>query len=271
VFNVIHVDQPPVAASVTTTGYNDAIETAVFLNFGDIDNTFSEMTVYFSSLPQHGTLYTQNGYPNSPVEIGQGFTAQETFDYVSSEPFAYGTNFDSFSYYVQDPSGSNSLVTTNYINLENYSQPPVSTTPSNYFIFVNTNLAVTISGTDSDTDLLYVHITQMPANGSLFYEGYNLGNYTLPILLTTNPGTNPVVVYVPNTNYVGQDSFGYSIENLYALQTGGLDVPVPGTVTVTIGRVHLEAIANDLGNTPYGPSGLPQLTTNFIQVNFVSP
>jgi len=41
--------------------------------------------------------------------------------------------------------------------------------------------------------------------------------------------------------------------------------------TLTIGRVHLEAIADDLGNTPYGPSALPQLATNLIQINFVSP
>jgi hypothetical protein len=381
IFNVAHIDQPPAVYSQTWIFPNNRNFNGVLPDYSDPDDEPSTLSFRFTTLPTNGMLYYIPDYPTNSVKTKTFYPAYPYgFYYVSSTPFAYGTNFDSFSYYVQDGSGSNSPVVTDPIIIQNVQQPAVSTTPTNFTFLENSSNNITFTGSDPDGNRLYFEITSFPAHGTLIFDGdLNLTNYQLPIELTVNPGVNPVLAYIPDTNYVGVDGFNYTIQDQLVSDPEGPDQPVPCSITLDIAqanpppvisgqtggitvhedanqhvnqdgiinslvvtdpvsqtngdkitltiqsldegtnttffatatstvtvtnlnnytlqvegtpndinsliatnhiyylptvkdvRFHLMAIANDEGNTAYGPQAPPQQTTNTIAVNFVTP
>ncbi len=118
--------------------------------------------------------------------------------------------------------------------------PPTNTAPiaigQNISLEQNTTATISLEATDANNDELSVIITQQPNNGDL--------------LVTGDSGLT--VLYVPNTNYIGTDSFSFKVND------GQLD---SNTATVSLNItpvIVIEGISNPVNNhgiTVNGNSG----------------
>lgn len=78
---------------------------------------------------------------------------------------------------------------------------------------LNTDVAITLNGTDVNNDPLSYSLVNLPTNGSL-------------------SGTAPNVVYQPNTGYVGNDSFTFNVfDGLTSSATATISLSVNSTTT----------------------------------------
>ncbi len=82
----------------------------------------------------------------------------------------------------------------------------------------DTSLAITLNGTDPDSDPLSFSVVSAPANGSL-------------------SGTAPNLSYTPNANFNGSDSFTFTAND-------GLVNSAPATVEITVTAVNDAPVAN---------------------------
>jgi len=73
---------------------------------------------------------------------------------------------------------------------------------------LDTPVAITLTGSDSDDDPLIFYLVDLPKNGNL-------------------SGTAPSVTYTPDSGYSGSDSFTFVVND-------GYDVSSPGTVTIIV-------------------------------------
>jgi alkaline phosphatase len=80
-------------------------------------------------------------------------------------------------------------------------------------------LAITLTGSDADSDPLTFSVVTSPTNGTL-------------------SGTAPNLTYTPNSNFNGSDSFTYRAND------GTVDSP-PATVTITVNAVNDDPVANN--------------------------
>lgn len=166
------VNNAPVAVNDAFQGQEDnAITGNVSLNDSDIDDT--QLT--FGLVTQ-----TANGFVV--------FASNGQFIFT---PDSNWNGSDSFSYFVQDPSGLRDTavvaITVNAVN----DAPSIS--GENFGVLMNQTLSATVATNDSDLDgdlLAYTIVTQ-PAHGTL----------------TLNTGGS--FSYVPTLNYFGSDSFTY--------------------------------------------------------------
>ena len=93
--------------------------------------------------------------------------------------------------------------------------PPVAH-PQTVTTEMNTPVAITLTGSDPDGDPLSFSITQGPSHGTL-------------------SGTPPNVVYTPNHNYYGEDSFQFVVND-------GYTDSAPATVTINVTYVPPENV-----------------------------
>jgi hypothetical protein len=85
--------------------------------------------------------------------------------------------------------------------------PPIAN-PQNLSVNRNTSLPITLTATDADNDFLTYSIATQPANGTL-------------------SGLPPNVVYLPNFNYSGPDSFTFTAND-------GQTNSAPATISITV-------------------------------------
>ncbi len=214
-------DAPVAADDAGTTPEDTPVTVDLTANDTDLDGTIDPATVSIVNGPGSGTL-TNNGDGT-----------------VTYTPGANYNGSDSFTYTVQDNSGAISNEATVSIGVD-----PVNDAPTAADDALNTpedtpvNIDVLANDSDVDGDTLTVESFTQPTNG----------------IVTENP--DGTLTYTPAADYIGSDSFNYSISD----GQGGTDT---AAVTVNVGPVNdAPAAADDSGTTPEDTPVTVDLTAN---------
>ncbi len=159
----------PVAYSqtvTTVTSYYTPIELTAYDADGD------ELTFLVADLPHHGTLY------DAPP-----------FVTYQSEPGFTGT--DSFTFVAQDAFGESNIATVT-INVRSNTNPVAD--PQEVEAISAVPLAITLTGSDADGDVLTFLVATDPAHGELTGSGANL-------------------IYTSDEDYTGLDFFEFVVQD----------------------------------------------------------
>ncbi|MAE20389.1 hypothetical protein CMK12_15910 [Candidatus Poribacteria bacterium] len=202
-------NNPPVASAQTVTTAED---TAVAITLTATDADGDALTYTVVDQPSHGTLSLGTGQPPP----------------ITYTPNADYNGDDSFTFKVNDGTVDSATVTVS-ITVTAVDDPPVATAQS---VIINEDTAVRIElhgqGTDVDNGdwgMLIWALVSEPNNGTLKKPEEDHGPYS--------PGT----IYIPNTNYNGNDSFTFKVFNEQDSE--------PATVSVTVTAVNDLPVAND--------------------------
>ncbi len=158
-------DAPVAAAKSVTTGKNTAV--GIVLTGTDIEGSALTYTVLTS--PTKGSL--SGSVPN-----------------LTYTPNSNVTGADSFTYRVNDGT-ANSATATVSINITNSNQPPQAASKT-VATMKNKQVAIELSGSDSDSSTLSFRLINQPTFGVL-------------------TGTPPNLAFKPETGFVGNTSFAY--------------------------------------------------------------
>ena len=150
---------------------------------------------------------------------GHGTASIEANKLVYS-PAAYYNGADSFTYKANDGQADSNVATVRVtINLVNYA--PVADAKS-VQTDQNKSLPITLTGSDVDGDPLTFFIVNQPANGAL-------------------SGTLPELIYTPNQDWNGTDSFTYKAND------GQLDSNIASvTILVNPGPINVALVCSDV-------------------------
>ena len=203
-----HSNSAPATISITVTPVNDApvanaqsvttqqdTQVAITLTGSDVDGDGLTYTVV--TQPANGTL---NGTaPNLTYTPGKGYIGPDSFDFT-----------------VYDGSATSDPATVS-INVTPVNHPPVAD-PQSVTTNEDTAVAITLTGSDSDSDPLAFAVAGPPSHGTL-------------------SGTAPNLTYTPVANYNGPDSFTFVVND-------GKVNSDPATVSITVNAVNDAPVAN---------------------------
>jgi len=211
---VSSVNDPPVAVNdAANTSEEVAVVIDVLSNDSDSDGVLVPSSVLVTSGPGNGSTGVNT-----------------TTGAVTYTPTAQYNGIDTFTYTVEDDSGSVSNAATVTVTVSSVNDPPVAVNDA-----ANTSeevaVVIDVLSNDSDPDGVLVPssvtVTGGPSNGGT----------------SVNTSTG-AVTYTPNSQYHGQDTFTYTVED----DSGA--VSNAATVTVTIGSVNDPPVAvNDAADT----------------------
>jgi tetratricopeptide (TPR) repeat protein len=200
----IPTNEVPVANNKDDVTTNQNTPAQITLSASDANNDPLEFTI--SSFPSHGSL---SGFDTSTTGA---VTYTPNQDYVGK---------DSFTFKATDNKGSVSNTAT--VSITVMPAPNnIPTVPADQSIIVteeDTSIPITLGANDADSsDTLTFSIVSQPSHGSL-------------------SGIAPNLVYAPQQNYVGDDSFTYRVND------GKVDSNI-GTVTINVRGVNDRPTAN---------------------------
>jgi hypothetical protein len=204
------LNSPPQAMDQNlSTNKNAAID--IILNATDPND--DPLTYTVVTPPINGTISGTS--PN--------LTYNPNLDYVGSDSFTFKAN--------------DGTTDSNTATVRITVQGPANNIPvaNNQAITVNKNTqqTITLTGTDADGDTLSFHAVTQPGFG-------NLGTIT-----TTGPNSANVT-YTPNSEYVGEDSFEFSVND------GIIDSGNVGVVSISILEPRSTTLAlNTVSNVPW--------------------
>jgi len=222
------VNDPPIAApDQVTTPEDVAVSIPVLANDTDIDNAIDPTTVAVNTNPSNGTT-TVN--PDGSIL----YTPKKDW---------YGT--DTFTYTVKDVGGAVSAPATVTVIVTPVNDPPVAV---NDAATTNENTAVGIAVLANDFDI------DSPLDPSSITIVTTVQHGSISINTTTG-----VVTYTPSKDYVGPDSFTYTIKD-----SGGL-VSNVATVSISVISVNRVPVAvDDLVNlTTVAPVSIDVLANDY--------
>ncbi len=210
-FNGLNTAPTAVDDSVTATA-NTAVNIPVLAN--DTDPEDDTLTVVSASQPSHGTAV---------INAGSSITYTPAKDYIGN---------DSFTYTIQDPGGlSASATVTVTLKQDSGNHPPVARNDTAHMVKgTHVGIAVLLNDSDPDGDMIVVTAVGAPLHGTAVING----------------GSS--ITYTPEMNYLGTDSFSYTIQD-----PGGLSASATVTVTVNEESVNHPPVAqNDTAHTAKG-------------------
>ncbi len=201
------INQPPVAAADNYSVDEDSsltIDITAGLLSNDSDAENDPLSLVLVSNVTQGTLT---------------LTSDGSFSYAPVANF-YGA--DSFTYRAQDGTSASNIATVS-ITVNSINDAPVASNQS-VSLFQNSSQAIVLSGSDIDGDPL-VYSFASPAHGALNGTGANL-------------------LYTPDPNYVGPDSFTLSVSD------GTLSSQGTVTIEVLVAPSEVELFADSFENGP---------------------
>jgi hypothetical protein len=207
-FNVQSVNDVPVANDDTVTVARVSTPVYVMDNDSDVDEVMSNMTIVIVSQTVNGVLSVSNADISYLVDSGSVATT------------------DSFSYYITDSDGGSSSTAQVDINIEN-AQPPVANIDSYTVSEDSVNTSLNVANNDTgDLSIQTVSINNQAPNGSVTVDGLN-------------------ILYTPNADYFGADSFSYRVTDTLGLVSNNATV----TLNVTPVNDAPVAVADDISVT----------------------
>lgn len=191
------VDSTPATVSLSITAQNDAPSIAPITNPTVSEGSTAQLAVNATDNEGDTLTYTFSALPDFVSVAGNVLTISPDFGDAGTHGL--------FSVSVSD---GNAQTTRQFaIIISNVNRPPIADAQS-----LTTNedqpLAITLTGSDPDNDVLTFAVTTPPLNGTL-------------------SGTAPNLVYTPTSNYSGTDSFQFSLSD-------GIESPVTQTVIISI-------------------------------------
>jgi hypothetical protein len=202
-------NQPPVANPQSVVTSQDTSK-AITLSGSDPDA--DPLTYSLTANPSHGTL--TGTAPSLVYTPNSGYQGP-----------------DAFTFTVNDGELTSAPATVS-ITVTAVNQPPVAT-PQSVTLAEDTSLAITLSGSDGDNDVLAYQVASNPLHGLL-------------------SGTAPNLTYTPVANYHGPDSFSFRVND-------GKVNSSPATVGITVTPVNDQPVAN--GQTLATPYNTPVAIT----------
>jgi uncharacterized repeat protein (TIGR01451 family) len=193
------------APTVTAQSTSTDEDTAKTITLSGSDPDGNSLTYAITGLPADGTLYdgstpiTSVG-PSGYVLSGNQVTYLPNPDYNGPDSFAFKTSDGSL-----DSSAATVSLTVTPVN----DAPTASASPAAPTIDEDTQATVTLRGSDVETAAanLRFTITELPAHGTLKKDGSALAagdSFT---------GSPADVVYEPNPNFNGSDSFKFALSD----------------------------------------------------------
>jgi|GEM_PF-4861970 len=128
---------------------------------------------------------------------------------------------DSFTFRVKDPQGNYSAAKTVKIDIKKYNEAPTAN-PASLTTYSNKPLPITLTGSDPNGDQLIFYIVNQPTNGTLYGTGAN-------------------ILYSPNINYFGSDSFTFMVSDIFLNS-----VPVTVSINVLKSTLYLSPAGSDI-------------------------
>lgn len=168
--NVIQVNDPPLAIPQAVSTPEDT-PLAIILSGADIER--NPLLFVVDSPPVNGVL---SGTPPNLT-----YTPKPNF-----------TGSDAFTFHAFDGSADSPPVAVSILVIAS-NDPPIAI-PQSLSTPENTPLTVTLAGTDSDGDSLFITVTSPPANGTL-------------------TGSPPTVRYSPRSGFSGSDFFEFKVHD----------------------------------------------------------
>ncbi|MBI2215870.1 MAG: tandem-95 repeat protein [Candidatus Rokubacteria bacterium] len=215
VITVTPVNDVPVATDESAVTDED-VPTSITVTASDIDSASLGFSVV--SGPGRGTLGEFGAVSCGPSEAGSVCSASLTYQ---PDPNASGT--DSFTYRVDDGLGVSSIATVT-ITVNPVNDAAVANN-QDVATAEDRSVVITLTGSDMDGDALQFTIAVAPSHG------------TLSGLTVTGP-TTAEVVYTPDPDFWGSDSFNFVVND------GTVDSPA-GSIWITVSALNDGPRAND--------------------------
>ena len=203
------VESNVATVSITVNAVNDAPiaealsietreDTAVNIELTGNDTDSAELTYSIENQPANGTL--SGTAPNLTYTPNTDFNGQDSFTFVSND------------------GELNSVPATVTITVNSENDAPIAE-QQNITTDEDNNLTITLNGTDSENTALTYSIISQPSNGTL-------------------SGDVPNLTYIPNSNFSGEDTF------LFTVNDGELTSEA-AQVSIVINPVNDQPIANN--------------------------
>jgi len=192
-------DAPVAGADSVSTNEDAAVSLNVLANDSDVDGTVNRTSITIASQPGNGTAFYDP------------FSGQVVY-----RPASNFNGVDSFTYTITD-------------NLGVTSAPAVVTVTVNDVNDVPTGVADTGSTSEDTAVTLNVLVNDTDIDGNLVPGSVAVEQSTNGSVSVNPDGT---LVYTPNSDFNGVDSFAYTVED----NDGGVSAPT--TVTVTVSPVN---------------------------------
>jgi len=193
------VNDAPIANNDQVTMPEDSPPTSIAVLSNDSNVDGGTLTVQSVTQASHGNV----------VKAGNTVTYQPGANYNGS---------DSFTYTISDGQGGNATATVN-ITVTAVNDAPVATDQS-VTLDEDTTKTITLTGSDIDGDKLGYSLVTWPTKGKI-------------------AGSMPNLVYTPNANFNGTDSFTFLVND------GNLN-SAPATVSITVNSVEDVPVASSL-------------------------
>ncbi|WP_018415791.1 tandem-95 repeat protein [Teredinibacter turnerae] len=188
-------DAPDTTADAATTNEDTPVTVDVLANDVDLDDTINAASVLIVAAASNGqaSVNTANGN-------------------ITYTPNADFNGVDSFSYTVQDTTGDTSASTLVSITITAVNDAPVAVADA-VSTDINTPVTIDVAANDSDIDV-----------------GDSLDTASVSVVNAPSHGTaqvvNGSVSYTPTTDYLGDDSFTYTIDDNNGLSSNAATVTI---------------------------------------------
>jgi len=225
-------DATPAKATITVTPVNDPPETVdvsasgaedtpvnIVLKGSDVDGTVSSFTI--KDLPANGVLK----YNGATLNVGDSVPATGNSATVVFVPNANWNGETSFNYASKDNDGlSDATPAKATVTVTPVNDPPETVNTSGSGA-EDTDVSLTLSGSDSDGTVQGFVIKTLPDNGVLKLNGVAL-NVGDVVPATAGAAT---VTFTPGADWNGTTTFNYASKD-----NDGLEDPTPATGTITV-------------------------------------
>ena len=209
------VNDPPTTSSASFSGYivggGFPIGSVKYL-WSDVDGGSDPLTFIVVSQFSHGTMFWVGDHEGLPM-LHEAWFEGDMAHYTPNDVNFQGE--DSLTFKVNDGNADSNVSTITLI-IGQINDLPVAITQS-VTTAEDTAVSITLTGTDQDGDTLTYTVVDQPSNGAL-------------------SGTAPNLAYMPNTNYNGDDSFTFKVND------GTVDSE-PATVSITVTAVNDPPVA----------------------------
>lgn len=206
---VIPVNDAPIAtADFATTPEEEPVSIAVLLNDTDVDSAIDPSSIALASGPSHGTVVLESS-------TGE-------FIYTPEKDF---NGDDSFTYTVKDIEGAISAPGTVTITVTPVNDAPVAVDDA----------ATTLEDTAVDIPVL---LNDYDVDNDVVVSSLSIATDPKHGTVSVNASTG-VVTYTPDADFLGNDSFTYTIQDPEGL------ISLPATVTISVTAVNQPPVAVD--------------------------